>query len=152
MFSIYNTGKTKLYNVKAAFAGDSITGGDTFVGNLDSGATGNVDTMVTGAAATMDEGKITVTVSYENEAGEVRSEEYETTLYVSEPFVEEMPDDLMDMNEGEMEPAGLPLWAKIVIPAAVVFVIAGAVLLILRKRNKEKKRQELTIEDLDDED
>ncbi|MFT3985064.1 MAG: CARDB domain-containing protein [Lachnospiraceae bacterium] len=152
MFSIYNTGKTKLYNVKASFKGDSITGGDTFVGNLDSGATGNVDTMVTGEAATMDEGTITVTVSYENEAGEVRSEEYETMLYVSEPFVEEMPDDMIDMNEGEMEPAGIPLWAKIVIAAAAVLVIAGAVLLVLRNRNKKKKHLELTIEDLDDED
>ncbi len=152
MFSIYNTGKTKLYNVKVSFAGDSITGGDMFIGNLDSGATGNVDTMVTGAAPTTDDGMVAVTISYENEAGEVRSEEYETTLYVNEPFVEEMPDDLIDMNMDDMEPAGLPLWAKIVIPAAAVLVISGAVLLILRKRNKKKKQLEFEIEDLEDED
>lgn len=152
MFSIYNTGKTKLYNVKVAFTGESITGGDTFVGNLDSGATGNVDTMVTGAAPTMDDGSITVTVSYENEAGEVQSEDFETTLYVTEPFAEPMPDDLMDMSEGDMQPAGLPRWSKIVIPAVIVIAIAGVVFLILLQKKKKKKNQDLTIEDLDDED
>lgn len=152
MFSIYNTGKTKLYNVKVSFAGDSVSGGDAFIGNLDSGATGSVDTMVTGAAPTTDDGKVAVTVSYENEAGEMRSEEYETTLYVNEPFIEEMPDDLIDMNMEDTETTGLPLWAKIVIPSVAVLIVAGVVLLILRQKSKKKKQLELTIENLEDED
>ena len=37
--SLYNTGRTKLYNVKVKFAGDGISAKDVFVGNVESGAT-----------------------------------------------------------------------------------------------------------------
>ena len=40
MFSIYNLGKTKLYNVKVSADSEFVSSGDAFVGNLDSGATG----------------------------------------------------------------------------------------------------------------
>lgn len=43
MFSIYNIGKTQLYNTTVKFIGDSITGGETYLGNIAPGATGNVD-------------------------------------------------------------------------------------------------------------
>ena len=48
MFNIYNMGKTKLYNVQVKTDSDTLSGGDAFVGNLDSGATGAVDIYVTG--------------------------------------------------------------------------------------------------------
>lgn len=154
MFSIYNTGKTKLYNVKATFHADSITGGDAFVGNLDSGATGNVDTMVTGAAPTADDGTITVTVSYENEAGQVFSEDFETTLYVNEPLSDGMEAGLLEMEDTAMVPqnTGLPLWAKIAIPVVGVIIVAVIVVLIVRSKKKKKKNKAFEIEDLDDED
>lgn len=154
MFSIYNTGKTKLYNVKASFKANSITGGDAFVGNLDSGATGNVDTMVTGAAPTADDGTVTVTVSYENEAGQVFSENFETSLYVNEPISDGMEAGLLEMGDAAMAPqnTGLPLWAKIVIPVAGVAIAATAAALIVRSRKKKKKNKGFEIEDLDDED
>ena len=58
MFQIYNTGKTTLYNVQVKFEADSVEGGDTFIGNLAPGATGNVDAMVNGIAATTDDGSV----------------------------------------------------------------------------------------------
>ena len=69
MFSIYNVGKTKLYNVSVKFEADSICGGDTFIGNMDPGATGNVDAYLAGQAATMDDGTVKIIISYEDEEG-----------------------------------------------------------------------------------
>ena len=57
-----------MYNVQVKFHADSIEEASAFVGNLQSGATGNVDVMLTGAAATMDDGTITMEISYEEEA------------------------------------------------------------------------------------
>ncbi|MCR4690203.1 MAG: hypothetical protein K5739_02530 [Lachnospiraceae bacterium] len=73
MFSIYNLGKVTLYNVKVTFEGDSISGGDTFVGKIEAGGTGNVDAMVTGEKATAEGEKIYVVVTYEDEAGKQQS-------------------------------------------------------------------------------
>ena len=53
MCSLYNTGRVKLYNVKAKFMGDGISAKEVFVGNLDSGATGNIDGMLTGESEIM---------------------------------------------------------------------------------------------------
>ena len=86
MFGINNTGKVTLYNVMVKFEADSIQTTDTYVGNIKPGETGNVDCMVTGEAPTADEGKIKVTISYEDENGEVSKEQKEMSLFVSEPM------------------------------------------------------------------
>ncbi|MBQ9437825.1 MAG: hypothetical protein IJU50_05785 [Lachnospiraceae bacterium] len=86
IFGVYNTGKTTLYNTWVKFKADSITGGDTFLGNLSPGATGNCDAMVTGAAATTDDGTIIAEVSFENEKGEIQTVEKKLNLFVSEAF------------------------------------------------------------------
>lgn len=150
MFSVYNTGKTKLYNVKAKILADSITGGDAFVGNLDSGATGNVDVMVTGVQPTMDDGTIKAVVSYEDDAGKVFEQEFTTELFVNEEVAEsDMGMDVMPMEE---EPSGLPIWL-IGIIIGVVVAAAVVVNVILVKKKKKKKQAQLLIEDLsDDED
>ena len=75
MFSIYNTGKTTLYNVQVKFIADSIDEASAFVGNLQSGNTGNVDVMLTGSTATMDDGTVVMEISYEDEAGNVTTQE-----------------------------------------------------------------------------
>lgn len=62
MFSIYNTGKTTLYNVSIRFEGDSVSGGEA-LWNIQSGGTGNVDTMLTGAFPTTDDGIIKAIIS-----------------------------------------------------------------------------------------
>ncbi len=148
MFSIYNTGKTKLYNVKAKIMADSISEGDAFVGNLDSGATGSVDVMVTGEQPTTDDGMVQIVVSYEDDTGKVFEQEFETEL-----FVEEMMEEPMEnMEEMPMEePGGPSIWLIVGIVVAVLVTVIVVVVVLTRKK-KKKKLEQLLIEDLDDED
>ncbi len=100
MFPINNTGKVILYNVMVAFEADSIQPTDTYVGNIKPGETGNVDVMLSAIAPTMDEGKIKVRITYEDESGEVQPEvEKELSLYVVEAMEE---DPGLDMEVGGM--------------------------------------------------
>lgn len=150
MFNIYNTGKTKLYNVKAKIMADSISEGDAFVGNLDSGATGNVDVMVTGVQPTMDDGAIKVLVSYEDDTGKVFEQEFATELFVNEAM-DMMDMDMMEIPE-EQPQKNFPIWL-IGIIAGVVIVTAIIVFVTIKNKKKKKKEEQLLIEDLsDDED
>ena len=160
MFSVYNTGKTKLYNVKALFSADSITNGDAFIGNLDSGATGNIDTMLTGVNPTADDGTVTVTVTYENEMGQVFSQDFYTTLYVNAPMSGDMGLGLDGMEGAiRLEPEkegladkfmALPLWARIMIPAALLLILVGVAGAVVSRIKKKKRKKELETDYLDD--
>ncbi|MCM1087517.1 MAG: hypothetical protein NC419_05125 [Muribaculaceae bacterium] len=142
MFSIYNTGKTTLYNVQVKFRADSIEESSAFVGNLASGATGNVDVMLTGMSATMDDGTINVDISYEDDAGNVTVDTKTVTLYVSEEFYDDMMmDGDMMMGEGEMpEEGGGPrkglIIAIVVIALIAVAGVGGFAFVYLRKKKK----------------
>ena len=108
MFGINNTGKVLLYNVTATFEGDSIQKTDAYVGNIEPGKTGNVDTMITGASPTMDDGKIKIIISYEDENGAVTEVEKEMSLLVTEPVEETADMGTMDgMDEMMMEEEGV---------------------------------------------
>jgi len=102
MFNIYNMGKTKLYNVQVKLESDTVSGGDSFVGNIDSGATGSVDMYVTGQSATMDDGTVKLLISYEDETGEATVIERKISLFVNEAMARDpMTDDTMpDQMEG----------------------------------------------------
>ncbi len=143
MFDVYNTGKTTLYNVWVKFKGDSISGGDTFLGTITPGGTGSVDAMITGAAATMDDGTIKAEISYENESGVITAIEKDLTLYVTE---EMMGGDMMDpMGEGEMMEMGelegaeraMPKWLIPLVVLSVIVIIIFVVVLIRRKKKKK---------------
>lgn len=155
MFNIYNMGKTKLYNVQVKTDSDTVGGGDAFIGNLDSGATGSVDIYVTGQSATMDEGLVKLLISYEDETGEATVIEKEVTLYVNEPMMDDfIGDDMMmddPMMEGETVGSG-KYTVPIVIGVIVIAGIAGAVFYLKRKKKKEQMRLEEDILDLDDDD
>lgn len=147
MFSIYNTGKTTLYNLKVTFEADSITGGDTFVGKVEPGGTGNVDAMVTGQQMTTDDGKVKVIISYEDESGNVTTEEKELELFVNEEMTEDFMMDDMDM--GEMPQSGSHI-GKIVLIVVIVIVAAVAGLIVFLKIRKKKKADKELADDLDD--
>ncbi len=138
MFSIYNTGKTTLYNVQVRFLADSIEEATAFVGNLASGATGNVDVMLTGMSATMDDGTINVDISYEDDAGNVTTETKQVTLYVSEEYFEDfvMDDDMMMGMEEEQGPSHKGLIIGII--AAVIVAVIVGICLFLHLRKKKK--------------
>ena len=144
MFSIYNTGKTTLYNVQVKFHADSVDEASAFVGNLQSGATGNVDVMLTGIAATMDDGTVTMEISYEDDAGKVTTTEKTITLYVTEAMFDDMMmgDDMMgdDMMGGDMmeeqKGSGKLLTVGIIAGIVVVALIGGVVFLKIRMKKK----------------
>ena len=142
MFSIFNTGKTTLYNVQVKFEGDSISGGDTFIGKIDPGATGNVDAMITGEAVTMDEGTVKAVVYYEDESGNVYTEEQEFTLWVYEAVYEEdmMYEDMMMEEEGGGNAIG------IIIGIVVILLIGGGVTTVIIIKKKKQKKEQLDLE------
>lgn len=152
MFQIYNTGKTTLYNVQVKFEADSVEGGDTFIGNLQPGATGNVDAMVTGIAPTMDDGTVKAVITYEDDAGNQTREEKDINIFVMD-FPED--DGMMDMpmEFEEEEEKGLSVGLIIGIAAAVVVVAAAVVITVLKlgKKKKAAKRQAEDLLDLDKE-
>jgi len=154
IFSIYNTGKTTLYNVKAEFIADSLAPASAFVGNLNSGATGNIDCLVTGANVTADDGTVIVRISYEDESGNPFSQDYETNILVS------TLDGGLDMDAGfvdygdssiEVEKESkIPKW---LIPVIIGVVAAAGIIIlavVITKKKKSSVDDELTIEDLDD--
>lgn len=152
MFNIYNMGKTKLYNVQVKTQSEYLSGGDAFVGNLDSGATGAVDIYVTGQSATMDDGTVKLLISYEDETGETTTIEKEINLFVSEIMMEDFPMD-GDMMGGDMmgeESGGSGKYAAAVVVVLLIGGAAGGVIYLKRKKKKEQKILEDDLLDLDD--
>lgn len=150
MFPINNTGKVLLYNVMVAFVGDSIQQTNSYVGNIKPGESGNVDAMISGTAPTMDDGKIKVMITYEDENGVVSEPvEKEISLTVTEQ------EDLDPGMEGSgdfpavTEPEGTSKYGKIIIPAVIVVLVIGTIgtVYVLKKRKKKKE----TLEELEEE-
>ncbi len=155
MMSVYNTGKTTLYNVQVKFHADSIDEASAFVGNLQSGATGNVDVMLTGIAPTMDDGTVVMEISYEDDAGNVTTTEKTITLYVNEEFYDDMmyDDSMMDNTDESAGSGKKGVVIGIVIAVIVVAGAAGAVIFIrLKKKKAAAKALEDDLADLKDDD
>lgn len=149
MFSIYNTGKTTLYNVQVEFVGDSVSGGDTFLGKIEPGGTGNVDAMVTGAQPTMDEGIIKAVISYEDESGNRSETEKELTLFVQEDMLNDGMGNMDMMDEMEGQQKSTPKWLIIVIILVIVILAVVGIIVFINIKKKKKNQAELN-EDLDD--
>lgn len=155
MCSIYNTGKTTLYNVQVKFHADSVDEASSFVGNLQSGATGNVDVMLTGIAPTMDDGTVIMEISYEDDAGNVTTEEKTITLFVTEMVMDDMMDGgTMDgdmLIEGEEgSPEGLAVKFIVGIVAAGVIAVGVIGLIIFLLIRKKKRAAALLADELSD--
>ncbi len=152
MFNIYNMGKTKLYNVQVKMDSETLSGGEAFIGNLESGATGSVDIYAMGQAATMDDGTVKIQISYEDETGEATVLEKEINLYVSEPMMEDvMMDDMMgDMMMEEEMSSGPSKYIIAAIAVLVVAVIVIVVIVLKRKKKKEQQSLEAGLLDLND--
>lgn len=148
MFSIYNIGKTQLYNTTVKFIGDSITGGETYLGNIAPGATGNVDAYLSGAAATMDDGVIKIEITFEDEAGEATTVEKEMDLFVTEPYYPEMDMDMMADPMAD-QGSGFKIW-YVLVPLALI-IAAAAVIVVILKKKKKKAQAAQELADLDEE-
>ena len=150
-----NTGKTTLYNVQVKFHADSVDEASSFVGNLQSGATGNVDVMLTGIAPTMDDGTVIMEISYEDDAGNVTTEEKTITLFVTEMVMDDMMDGgTMDgdmLIEGEEgSPEGLAVKFIVGIVAAGVIAVGVIGLIIFLLIRKKKRAAALLADELSD--
>ena len=143
-----NKGKSSINNLSAEISGDNIAnpGQSQYLGNIAAGTENSVDFNVQASNAGTLKG--TITLSYEDDRGNVKT--------MTKDFscdVQEMPsnDDGMDnFDPGMVEPekTGLPIWAKALIGVAVVAVIAGVVVFV-RKKRKEKALGTLEDEDED---
>lgn len=138
-FNINNTGKVILYNVTANFKGDSIQDTSSYVGNIKPGESGSVDAMLTGAAPTMDDGTISVSISYENVNGEVFTSDQSINLMVTEPV-----NDFDGMDGADAMPTEEPgFFQKYKLPLLAGAVIFAALLaLIIRRLHKKKQEKE----------
>ena len=146
MCSLYNLGRIKLYNAKARFEGNGIKKQEIFIGNVEAGATGSIDAMLQGEKVTNGNSKITMTLSYEDESGNIS----ETTKDFELEVTEAVDDSDMYMNtdgDAEAGSGGFP-----VVPVVVVIVIiAGAVAAVVIVKKKKKKQMLNEEEELLDE-
>ena len=103
---------------------------------------------MTGTAPTADEGKIKVTISYEDENGEISEEHKEMNLFVSDPMPAE--DEMMGGGMDELpmeEPGFLEKYSSVLLPVslgavAVLTLILAGIAVRSRKRRKEQEEQE----------
>lgn len=133
MCNLYNLGRIKLYNVKAVFEGNSIEKDEVFVGNVESGATASIDVMLKGTQPTAGPEPVKMTMSYENEEGEVSTEEKELMLEVTEVVEEDMGADMPIEEESK---GSFPIIPIII----VIIVVAAVAAVIILKRRKKKMR------------
>ena len=140
MFSINNTGKVMLYNVNAVFEADSIQKNEAYVGNIEPGKSGNVDTMINGIAPTTDDGKVKLSITYEDENGKVSTVEKEIQLMVNEDqsMDESNVDDTWSSDEIQPEPSTTDKLKHLAIPVGIVGVVLAAVILVVIRRKKKK--------------
>lgn len=160
MFSIYNTGKITLYNVKVFFEDDTISGGENFLGKIEAGGTGSVDALVTGVAPSAEDDTVKIVIQYEDEAGEKSTYEQEIQLTVTEDTMA-MGDDMgMYMDDGIMEELeyeeegsnkiGVIITLVVIVLLAVIVVV---VLLVRRRKRKKDEAERINLlEELDRED
>lgn len=153
MFSIFNTGKTTLFNVKVNYESDTVDSGVTYLGNIAPGNTGNVDSMLTGIAPDTGDGIVKAVITYEDEAGNETRYEKDLNLFVYEMnFDEGMMEDIpMEPVEDENAQKKVPLIAIIGIAAAVIVIIVIIVVIVSKKRKAKKQREDMDLLDGDDE-
>ncbi len=147
MCSLYNTGRVKLYNVKAKFMGDGISGKDVFVGNLDSGATGTIDGMLTGESEMAPGTKCKMILTYEDESGNQSSMERDFEMEVTPSMESDMDMGMEMMGEMPMEEKGFPV-IPVAVGGVIVLVVVVSVVLLRRRKKKRALAEE---EDLADE-
>ena len=134
-FQINNTGKVVLYNLMAKFSADSIKENEAYIGNIKPGESGNVDVNLTGKAVTSDDGKINLTISYEDENGNVTEETKDFILNVTEAAEEETDITEPDIADNETNHFNI-------VPFIIAGVVVAAVILIvILKKRKNKKEQ-----------
>lgn len=143
--NLYNLGRIKLYNVKAIFEGDQIDKEEVFLGNLEPGSSTAIDAMLEGTRISDGEGKIKMTLSYEDEAGSVSTAEENLTLPVTEATENDMAVGEMTDEAG----GGLPIVPIVIGVLAAVCIGAGIILKKKKKARRLLEEEEGLLDELD---
>lgn len=137
--TLYNLGKSPLYNCMVDVTGEGFTTEESyFGGNVASGATMNADLSIIPTAG--GDLNANVVVTYEDVYGNQTEKDLPLTMFVNEdvPVDTGMPDDITD----EPEQSGNWSWVFWTVGSAAV--VAGAVVLCIHL----KKKRERALEDL----
>ena len=138
--NLYNLGRVKMYNVKASFEGDAITGQEQFLGNIESGGTGVIDSIITAAAESYDESNCKLVLSYEDDSGNVTTVEQPFTMMVS-PAEEMVDNGELEMIEPEEESSPV-MGIVVAVMAGIVLVIIAVVVILKRRKRKIQLAEE----------
>lgn len=154
MFSVYNTGKTTLYNVKVSYKSDSVDEALTYLGNIAPGQTGSVDSMVTGVAPDTGEGIVKAIISYEDEAGNETQVEKDLNLSVYEmvfddPGMEIGGEEVVGGEEEQKK--GLPVVVIVIIVVALIAAIIVIAAVIKKKKKAKQHKEDMDLLDEDKE-
>lgn len=148
-----NKGKTAINNLSAEIRGDNLAnpGQSQFLGNIAAGTENSVDFNV--MAEQTGTINATIVLSYEDDAGNVKTLEKTFSCTVEEMPVYDDPGmmdpGMMDPSMGMEEPSGgMPWWGWVLILAAVGGGIA-AVVVVLKKRKAKKALAQLEDQDED---
>lgn len=145
--NLYNLGRIKLYNVKAIFEGSDIKKEEVFLGNLEPGSSTAIDAMLEGTRASEGEGKVKMTLSYEDEAGSVSTAEENFNLMVME--ASESSEMMMEGGMMEEPQGGLPIVPIAIAAAAVVIIAAAIIIKKKRKAHRLLEEEEGLLDELD---
>ncbi len=132
MCSVNNTGKSTLYNVTATVSADGeyIDPQELYLGNIESGSTGNVDIYATPLKEGMANVKLTLT--YEDEKGKVFDLSDTKEVYISTY----MPPDIgPEIMPPEQEGGSIVPW----VVAIILLLVGGGVTAIILVKRKNKK-------------
>lgn len=137
-FSINNLGKTKLYNARVKVAdGQGVAPAESFVGNVDGGASGAVD--MTLQAAKESTSPIRVEVTYEDANGTVTSMERELTLFIT-PQVN--PEPFPPVEPEVPAAGGFPMALVWGLVALAVLILLTVVIVRVRRKRRHSQVQD----------
>lgn len=129
MCNLYNMGRIKLYNVKAVFEGEVIEKEEVFVGNIEAGSTASIDAMLKGKKEGKGKADIKMTLTYEDESGNVETSDKTLKLSVtSEVAEQEMAMPVQEKGTGITK----------VIPIILIVIIVTAIVFFIIRRKKKK--------------
>ncbi len=140
-FSIYNMGRSAIYNCIITVEGDGLTLEDSFFqGTLAAGNSLRADISVITATPGQIDGEIVIT--YEDSLEEQKEERLPLSLYVTEAY---SYDDTINTDyeymdytmEDTSSSSGMPVWLWIVIGVVVAGAAVAAIVLLKKKRARD---------------
>ncbi|MDD3428978.1 MAG: hypothetical protein PHG02_03090 [Oscillospiraceae bacterium] len=145
--TLLNQGKGSIYNVSGQISGDNLLnpGQKQYTGNVEAGTEDSISFSLGALSAGSING--TVTITYENDSGEIKTLTKDFSCMAEEQAIMEPDSGIYDPTLGPVEENnGMPVWAWILIVVVIAAGAAGAFWFM-----KKKKAKAVQLED-DDED